>query len=101
MTKLEEIALAIFKSSFHPSDIASGIADKKWDEWPEDRAKAFRQARAALVALMKMNPTMINAAQRGSREEMGSIHSSGGLAPYLIPDLWQAALDVVLLEKDK
>ncbi len=101
MTKFEETARAIFYSGFHPLDIANGNAALKWDEWPEDRRRAQRQARAAVVALKKMNQAMIDAAQKGSREEMGSMHSSMGLAPYMIPDLWEAALDVVLFEKDE
>lgn len=48
---VEVVARAIWNSNFHPSDVASGEAQRRIADWPEDWSKAKRQARAAILAL--------------------------------------------------
>lgn len=49
---LERVALAIFKSTFHPDDAANeALVAQKRAEWPEDWRRAERAARAALESL--------------------------------------------------
>lgn len=49
---IEKVALAIFKSTFHPSDAANEtlIAEKRV-EWPQDWRRAERAALAAIEVL--------------------------------------------------
>ena len=45
---IERIARAVWNCNFHPDDVASGEADRRIADWPEDWAKSERQARAIL-----------------------------------------------------
>lgn len=60
---VEKVAFAIFCASFHPDDVASGLAAQKWvsNEWPDDTRRAYRSAPAALRALAEPDEGMVEA----------------------------------------
>lgn len=45
---IEAVARAIWNCNFHPDDVASGEAERRISDWPEDWAKSVRHARAAI-----------------------------------------------------
>lgn len=77
---IERVALAIFKSNFHPDDAANEalIAEKR-AEWPGDWCRAERQARTAIEAMRE--PTEAMAAAGEEKVEWDSDDRSGGWFP--------------------
>jgi len=62
---LERVALAVFKSYFHPDDAANDalVAEKRL-EWAADWRRAERSARAAIEAMREPTLAMKEAALR-------------------------------------
>jgi hypothetical protein len=100
MDIIERAARAIFSCNFALHE-QQEVIDQKWFEWPEDRRKAERQARAVLSALREpdegMKRAAIDAAPFGDPKWLTVSHwGRETITDGQCVDIWQAMIDQAL-----
>ena len=83
MDMIERAARAIFACNCAPHE-EQEVIDQMWGEWPSDRRKAERQARAVLAEMREPDEGMLKVAYLADENE---------LTAY---DSWQAMIDQAL-----